>query len=334
MTTVETMRGPVDTADLGRTYMHEHVFVVNPDMQYNWPREWGSDDDRIVEAVTKLRALAAQGVKTFVDCTAPGLGRNIPLLAKVAEQVPELNIIVSTGVYITDEIPFTFSVRGPGLNEIAGTQDPEPMVEFFVGDIADGIGDTGVKAGMLKCAIDTEGMTGGVERVMRAVAQAHLQTGTPITVHTHPDSKTGLDVKRVLCDGEGVDPHRVVLGHSGDTTDIAHLRELGDHGFWLGFDRFGVDFPDGYGMPTSQSRNDTLIKMCQLGYADQIVLSHDTNCYMDWMSPQTRNAFLPQWNYLHLGNDVLPYIREHGVTDEQITTMLVDNPRRIFEGKC
>ena len=314
--------------------MHEHLFVVNPDMQRNWPREWGRDEDRVADAVTKLRELAAQGVRTLVDCTVPGLGRNIPLMAQVAEQVPELTIIVSTGLYIADDVPFTFMLRGPGLNDLIGTDEPEPMVELFIGDLTDGIADTGVKAGMLKCAIDAKGMTKGVERVMRAVAQAHLETGAPVTVHTHPETKTGLEVMKVLCDAGGVDPQHVVLGHSGDSTDIAHLRELADHGFWLGFDRFGVDYPAGMveGSPTYQSRNDALIEMCRLGYADRIVLSQDTSCYMDWMPPELRAVGLPQWNYLHLGNHVLPDLRKRGVTDEQITTMLVDNPRHIFEG--
>ena len=223
MTLVPTVRGPVETADLGPVYMHEHIFVLTADIQQNYPAEWGSEEDRIADAVGKLRALAAQGVRTIVDPTVVGLGRYLPRIQRIAEQVPELNIIVATGLYTYDSVPFFFVGRGPALNAMLGTEVPDPMVDMFVQDITEGITGTGVRAGMLKCAIDHQGMTPGVERVMRAVAAAHHRTGVPVTVHTHPGSRSGLAVKRVLCDEEGVDPRRVVLGHSGDTTDWTTL---------------------------------------------------------------------------------------------------------------
>ena len=325
MPEVPTVRGPVDTAELGRTYMHEHVFVLTPDVQQNYPQEWGDEDDRVVDAVAKLTALAESGVRTIVDPTVIGLGRYIPRIVRIAEQVPDLNIVVATGCYTYDEVPFFFHHRGPGLNEALGTEVADPMVDMFVGDIVDGIAGTGVKAGVLKCAIDEQGLTGGVERVMRAVARAHRQTGTPITVHTHPGSRTGSAVQQVMVDEEGVDPKRIVLGHSGDTTDADHLTELAEAGFLLGMDRFGINL----GI-TFEARADIVVKMCERGYADRMVLAHDASCYIDWIEPSVL-AVLPQWHYLHIEQDVLPYLREHGVTEEQITTMLVDNPRRYFE---
>jgi phosphotriesterase-related protein len=321
---VQTVRGPVDTAELGTTLMHEHIFVLNADIQQNYPTEWGSEDERVADAVTKLRELAGRGVRTIVDPTVIGLGRYIPRIQRIAEQVPELNIIVATGCYTYHDLPFFFHYRGPALNEATGTEVPDPMVDMFVGDLEDGIAGTGVRAGFLKCAIDHEGMTPAVERVMRAVAKAHRRTGAPITVHTHPTSRQGLAVKTVL-DDEGVDPRRVVLGHSGDTTDIEHLVELAEAGFVLGFDRFGINLAT-----TFEARADTLIEMCRRGYAGQIVLSQDASCYIDWLEPGVMDL-LPQWHYTHIHDDVLPYVREHGVTDEQIETMLVANPRAYFE---
>jgi phosphotriesterase-related protein len=169
MSQVPTVRGPVDTADLGPTYMHEHIFVLSADVQQNYPGEWGSESERVADAATRLGALAARGVRTIVDPTVVGLGRNLPRIQRVAEQVPELNIIVATGLYTYDSVPLFFSYRGPALNEALGTEVPDPMVDMFVADITEGITGTGVRAGMLKCAIDEGGMTPGVERVMRAV---------------------------------------------------------------------------------------------------------------------------------------------------------------------
>jgi phosphotriesterase-related protein len=320
---VQTVKGPVDTAELGQTLMHEHVFVLTADMQQNYPEEWGSEDERVADAVGKLQALAAVGVRTIVDPTVVGLGRYIPRIQRIAEQV-DLNIVVATGCYTYDDVPFFFHHRGPALNAAVGAEVPDPMVDLFVRDVEDGIAGTGVRAAFLKCAIDAPGLTPGVERVMRAVAKAHQRTGVPITVHTHPGSQSGLVVQRVFGE-EGVDPGRVVLGHSGDTTDADHLSALADAGFVLGMDRFGI-----YLETTFEARCDVVVEMCRRGYAERMVLSQDTSCYIDWIDPQVM-ALLPQWTYTHIHEEVLPYLREHGVTDEQIETMLVTNPRRYFE---
>ena len=257
MTQVETVRGPVDSAALGRTYMHEHIFVLTPDVQQNYPDEWGDEDSRVDDAVQKLNELATRGVSTIVDPTVIGLGRYIPRIQRIAAQVPDLNIVVATGCYTYGDVPFFFHYRGPALEAALGQPVPDPMVDMFVGDITEGIAGTGVKAGMLKCAIDEQGMTGGVERVMRAVAKAHRRTGTPITIHTHPGSRQGLAAKRVL-DDEGVDPRRVVLGHSGDSSDADHLQSLAEAGFVLGMDRFGINLET-----TFEARADTVVEMCR-----------------------------------------------------------------------
>ncbi len=325
MTPIQTVRGPVDSADLGRTYMHEHIFVLTTEVQQNFPEEWGDEEQRVADAADALAGLAEHGVHTIVDPTVIGLGRYIPRIQRVAERVPDLNIVVATGCYTYDDVPFFFHHRGPGLAGTVGTEVTDPMIEMFTRDITEGIAGTGVRAGLLKCAIDKQGMTDGVERVMRAVARTHHRTGAPITVHTHPASYSGLDARRVLCTEEGVDPGRIVLGHSGDTTDVDHLGELADAGFVLGMDRFGLNLDT-----TFEARADTVVEMCRRGYAASMVLSHDASCYIDWIDPGVK-AFLPQWHYLHLEQDVLPYLREHGVTEAQLSSMLVDNPRRYFE---
>ena len=325
MSQVPTVRGPVSSAGLGPTYMHEHIFTLTADVQQNYPQEWGSEEARIADAAGKLRALAAQGIATIVDPTVVGLGRYIPRIQRVAEQVPELNIIVATGLYTYDSVPFFFRNRGPALNEVLGTEVPDPMVGMFVADIVEGIAGTGVRAGVLKCAIDADGMTPGVERVMRAVAAAHHRTGAPVMVHTHPGARTGLEVKRVLCDSAGVEPGRVLLAHSGDTTDCDHLAGLADAGFTLGMDRFGLNVET-----TFEARADTLVEMCRRGYAGSMVLSQDASCYIDWIDQEVL-PFMAQWHYLHIGDEVLPYIRDRDVTDGEIATMLIENPRHFFE---
>lgn len=316
---IDTVRGPVATGDLGVVLMHEHVFVLSPEIIANYPEGWGDEAAREADAVGKLNALAAIGVDTIVDPTVIGLGRYIPRIQRVAAQT-DLQIVVATGVYTYNDVPMYFHFTGPGT----ALDGPETMTDLFVRDITEGIAGTGVKAAILKCATDEPGLTPGVERVLRAVAQAHRQTGVPITTHTHAATRRGLEQQRVFAE-EGVDLRRVIIGHSGDTTDVGYLEELIAAGSYLGMDRFGLD-----NVLSFEDRVDTVARMCERGYADKMVLSHDASCYIDWLPEAALPFALPNWHYLHIHNDVLPALRQRGVTEDQISTMLVDNPRAIF----
>lgn len=319
MPVINTARGAIDVADLGVTLMHEHVFVMTTEIMENYPESWGDGAKREADAVVRLNELKSRGVDTIVDLTVVGLGRYLPRIARIAAKT-ELNIVVATGLYTYGDVPMYFHYRGPG----APLGGPEPMVDMFVRDIEHGIADTGIKAAILKCATDEPGVTPGVERVLRAVAQAHRQTGVPISTHTHAATRRGLEQQRIFAE-EGVDLTRVVIGHSGDTTDIGYLEELVAGGSYLGMDRFGVDAFLGF-----EDRVDTVVRMCERGHADRMVLSHDASCYFDALPEATLSVALPNWHYLHIHDDVIPALRARGVTEEQLTTMLVDNPRRIF----
>jgi phosphotriesterase-related protein len=316
MALVETVRGPVDVDSLGTTLMHEHVFILNEEVRENYPGDW-NETDRVDDAIAKLTALYERGCQTVVDPTVLGLGRDIHRIRRVADGVP-LNIVVATGLYTYNDLPFYFRYRLPRAGGL------DPMAQMFIGDITTGIAETGVKAAFLKCAIDDQGLTAGVERAMRAVCRAHKETGAPVTVHTHPASHTGRDVLGVLR-GEGVDLSRVVLGHSGDTTDLDYLTEMADSGCLLGMDRFGLDI-----ITPFEQRVQTVAALCERGYAGSMVLSHDASCHIDWFPPEAIGVFAPRWHLEHIFDDVLPALRERGVTDEQIQAMLVANPRRYF----
>jgi phosphotriesterase-related protein len=317
---LNTARGSIDTASLGVTLMHEHVFVLSPEIHNNYPEVWGDEAKREADAVARLNELKSRGVDSIVDLTVIGLGRYIPRIARIAAQT-DLNIVVATGVYTYNDVPMYFHFSGPG------SPLGEPMVDMFVTDIEQGIAGTDIKAAILKCATDEPGVTPGVERVLRAVAQAHRRTGVPISTHTHAATRRGLEQQRIFAE-EGVDLSRVVIGHSGDSTDIGYLEELIAAGSYIGMDRFGVDV-----YLDTEQRVNTVATMCERGHADKMVLSHDASCYMDWLPEEMVPVVMPNWHYLHIHNDVIPALKQRGVTDEQLTTMLVDNPRKIFEAR-
>ncbi|HWF15698.1 MAG TPA: hypothetical protein VG244_05910 [Acidimicrobiales bacterium] len=319
MSQVNTVGGAVDGGRLGRTLMHEHIFVLSPEIEKT-PAEW-DESTQVTRAADKLRELKEQGIDTLVDLTVIGLGRYIPRILEVARQVPDINVVVATGVYTYNDVPMYFHFQGPGT--ILGGS--EPMVDLFVREITEGIGETGVRAGILKCASDRPGITPGVERVLRAVAQAHRATGVPITTHTPtPPEPWGLEQQRVFKE-EGVDLSRVVIGHSGGTVNTDYHLSLIDNGSYLGFDHFGLP-----GI-TLEERVDAVARLCTRGYAERIVLSHDAMCFVDWFPRSVMDA-TQTWRWTYISDVVLPEMRARGISEGDITTMLVDNPRRILEG--
>ncbi|MGW6035375.1 phosphotriesterase family protein [Gordonia terrae] len=319
MATVQTATGSIDSADLGNVLVHEHVFIVNEEFRQNYQDDW-DEDEKVAEAVRDLAELKELGIDTILDPTVLGLGRYIPRIQRIAEQV-DLNIVVATGLYTYNDIPFQFHYAGPGLL----FDVPEPLVTLFTKDLTEGIADTGVRAAFLKCAIESQGLTPGVERVMRAVGQTSAQTGAPITVHTDPHSQSGLVAQKVLAE-EGADLTKVVIGHSGDSVDLDYLMKLADAGSVLGMDRFGLDL-----LLPFDERVNTVAELCKRGYADRMALAHDAACFIDWFDHEAKKQALPKWNYRHISEEVLPALRERGVSEADIATMLVDVPRRYFE---
>jgi phosphotriesterase-related protein len=317
---VETVRGPVDTSTLGPTLMHEHVFILNADVEQNLPPGSWDEEERVADAVAKLNELKGRGIDTIVDPTVIGLGRYIPRVQRVAAQT-DLNIVAATGIYTYNDVPFYFHYR----LAVMASDGVDPIVGLFVRDITEGIGDTGVKAAILKCVTEENGLTPGIERVLRATARAHRETGVPITTHTHVHTHRGRDQQRVFKE-EGVDLERVVIGHSGDSTDFDYLRELMDNGSFIGMDRFGIDV-----LLPFEDRVNTVVALCAQGYAEKMVLSHDASCFIDWFDPEVIRLGAPNWRFTHISDDVVPALKERGVTDGQVEAMLVSNPRRIFE---
>jgi phosphotriesterase-related protein len=316
VSTVETVRGPVDVSALGRTLMHEHIFVLQPEALQNFGHVWGSrywdEEVRVADAVEKLRAVRAAGIETIVDATAYGLGRFIPRLERINAEV-DLNLIVATGVYAFLELP-----------NFLGYRSVDAIAELFVREIREGIDDTGVKAAFIKCAVERHGIVGDIPRVLAAVSRAAIETGVPVMVHTNAAAGTGLPALEALTD-EGVEPSRIVIAHAGDSNDLAYLRAIADTGAWLGCDRFNIEHFN----PDAQ-RIETLVKLLAEGYGDRVHLSHDAACFIDFMVGDPAFAH-ERPDYLHISTKILPALRQSRVTDEQIDELMIANPRRFFE---
>lgn len=306
--TVEAVTGPLDTRDLGVTLMHEHVLVASPGVRENFP-VWDRERE-LAAAAEKLREVMAMGVRTLVDLT-PGDWRDVPFVVEAAKK-SGMQIVVATGLYY--DVPRYFWSRGI-----------DHMAALFVADIREGIAGTGVKAGVIKCAADEEGLTEPVEKVLRASARAHRATGVPISTHTWAAGRTGT-LQQDVFESEGVDLSRVIIGHSGDSEDLGYLVGLMRRGSYIGMDRFGDE-----DRLTTDRRVATVGRLCANGYAGQLVLSHDAACYMDWFDAEYHRRRRPNRRFTYIGEVILPALRAAGVTEAQIHTMTVENPRAIFE---
>jgi phosphotriesterase-related protein len=303
--------------------VHEHVVNINAEVVRDQPSmSWGQSRSAVRDRViADLNDLASRGVGTIVDATVFGHGRDAAFVQEISRQV-NLNIVVATGIYAFDYLPHFFERR-----PVTAARPRDALTEFFVRDICEGIAGTGLKAAIIKCATDVEGVTPRNERILRAVAAAHRETGVPITTHTVAARRNGLDQQRIFA-SEGVDLTRVIIGHSGDSQDYDYLRALMDAGSLIGADRFGMYLP---GRLSLDARVAIVADLCAAGYSDRIVLSHDYTLFSDWFDDTV--AFPPEWRMTHISDYIVPALRARGVADEHIRQMLVDNPRRLFEAR-
>ena len=311
MPIIYSVSGPIDTSEIGFALMHEHILVQSPGLKENLPVM--DRQAEIGRAVQKLKDVASRGVKTLVDLT-PADWRDIPFVKEVVAQ-SGMQVIVATGIYW--EVPHYF--------QTLGQRTPEHFADLFVRDITEGIMDTGVRAGIIKCATDESGVTPDVERILRASAKAHRATGVPVSTHTHAASHVGLKQQDIF-ESEGVDLSRTVIGHSGDSEDLEYLTTLIKRGSYIGMDRFGLD----QFLP-QEKRVATIAKLCEMGYAGKMVLSHDASCYFDWAPPELIPQVVPNWHFNYIPDVVIPDLKAAGVTGEQVQMMTMDNPRSIFE---
>ena len=310
MATLQTVTGPIDSADLGFTLMHEHILIANWSMRMAMPG-WIDRKELIARAIVEVKSAKARGVRTIVDLTPVNLGRDIDVIRAVAEGA-EMQIIAATGFYWTEE-PF---FQG---------WDVDQLVDFLRPDIEKGMQGTDARAGIIKCATDHLGVTPLNEKLLRVAARLHRATGVPISTHTSSRHRTGLAQQKIFAE-EGVDLSRIVIGHCGDTTDLDYLCEILDQGSTIGMDRFGLDM-----LLPFADRVSTIARLCRAGRTPGMVLSHDASCHIDWFPRQAIAQLAPRWNMRHISDDVLPALRSEGVSEPQIDALCVANPRRIFE---
>ena len=312
---INTVTGPINAEDLGFTLMHEHVMVSAPNMYRTFPDLFGPEN-REQRAIDTLKRAKSEGIDTIIDATTYDLGKDPQLLAEVS---------AGSGVNI-------INVTGWGLDvpRFLSGVSPNQMAREFVKDIEEGFRGTGIKAGILKCAADFQGVTVDLELMARAASRAHVETGIPMMVHSYPTGQVARRQIEIFKE-EGVDLTKVKIDHSNDTTDTEYLQWILDQGCYLGLDRYPGQFV------SPHMRTVTLKNLIDMGYGDRLCPSHDCICLHihkeqpDGTIPEEHDFFKSNMDqYLYIHRHVIPDLLEMGITEEQVQQLFVDNPRQFF----
>lgn len=323
---VNTVSGPLSADKLGKTLIHEHIIFGYPGWYGDMTMAPFDRKAVVKEAVAVLKEIKELGVTTFVDATPNECGRDPELLKEVSEK-SGINIICSTGYYFEAEgAPAYFKFRSQLLD--AGSE----IYEMFMKEITEGIGTTGIKAGVIKLASSENCITDYEKMFFLSAARAHKETGIPIITHTQHGSM-GPEQAEFLV-SEGVDPKKIMIGHMSDNTDIRyHLNTL-KHGVFISFDRMGIQVIAG--CPYDSEKYPVLIGLIGGGYADRIMISHDY--VIHWLGrpidipEEISKPLIGNWYPTHLFKNIIPELKKGGITDEQINSVVVDNPRVLFGG--
>jgi phosphotriesterase-related protein len=318
--TVNTVLGPIAPEELGVTLMHEHIIYG--------AAGWYADntvapldrEDVIKSSLSVMKTLKRYGLQTFVDATANDTGRDADLLKEISAK-SGVNVVCATGLYTEAEGASPYF----RLRTQAGDATSE-ICELFMKEITEGIGTTKVKAGVIKVATGHGRISAYEEMVLRAAARAQKETGVPIITHT--EAGTMGPEQADLLISEGVTPGRIMVGHMCGSADLKYHTSVLEKGVYIAFDRLGLEV-----IHSDAIRKACIIGLISIGYADRIMLSHDSVMRMLGRSiEEAKSLLLPNWVPTHIFENIIPALHKSGVTAEKIRLMMVDNPRRLFAG--
>jgi len=317
---IQTTTGTAAPEDLGRTLIHEHVLVGMPgwDLDPLAPRY--VRDEVMAQAVDRMQELADHGVATFVDPCPMDLGRDVEFLAELSQK-SGMRIICTTGAYF----------EAAGITHTFRNMSAEQITEIYVAEVTNGIGGTDIRAGAIKIATGSGVVSEYEKKLVTAAARAARETGVPIISHTE-DATCGHD-QIDLVTGEGLPAGRLLVGHSDGIDDHDYQRSLAERGAFVGFDRFGISL-----FISDEVRIKNVLRLAQAGHTDRILLSHDSIiCWLGRPVPFGNRyedvlAMLPDWRPTLIFQKVIPELLKGGLSEDDIETMLIGNPRRMFAG--
>lgn len=308
---VATVSGSVTGEDLGWVLPHEHLVTSSAGVWDAYPELIGdlvSLESRVEAA---LRALTETPIRTLVDLTTHDLGRNVTFLQKISSSTG-INIVAATGCWL--DAPRSFTSRHP--DEIAA---------LFIRELTDGIGGTGIRAGVIKVANEGD-IAAEARTIFLAAGLASAQCAAPIYTHSRSLTHDGFKQLEILIEA-GADPNRICIGHCNDTIDPEYLTALAARGCYIGLDRF----PGSHGA-TLGERIDSVANLIERGLAANILLSHDWAVEFSHVAAPRNGSTRNPGGYRFIYDTVIPQLSLAGVSAAALATICSDNPRRFLTG--
>lgn len=319
MTTVRTVLGEKPADRLGKTLIHEHALIGFPGWFLDSRQPPFRRDDALARVTDAFAQLKDYGVETVVDPCPADLGRDVEFFAEVSQR-SGVDLICASGVYY----------QASGITFTLGILDVEAITEIFIKELEEGVGETGIRPGIVKIATGHGEVSRYERKMLTAAARAAKATGTPVLSHTE-GCTCGHDQIDIVT-GEGVSVDRLLIGHTDGTEDLDYQVSIAERGVYVGFDRFGLEeiVPDAVRMKNLKALVDR-------GYRDQLMMSHDTvNCWLGGPPRQPPGtdlqAIRPNWRMTHIFETIIPELKRMGMSDADFDVILKENPRRFFDG--
>jgi predicted metal-dependent phosphotriesterase family hydrolase len=306
-----TVRGPLLASELGFTQTHEHLLLNVEWIDTRFSLDGILDDEAL--AVEELGAFATAGGRTIVDLTNVGLRRD-PLGVRRISEATGVNVVMGCGWYRQPYYP---------AEALIDRTSTDALAERLIFEIEHGLDGTDVRPGIIgEIGSHKDFVTAQEERVFRAAGRAAARTGLAVSTHSAA-SPVGLEHLRLLCE-EGVDPSRVVIGHSDSYPYLEYLEAVLQQGAYVQFDNIG------YKLPVVASLESRLIpviaELVRRGWSERLLLSQDV-CHRSHLKAYDGNG------YDYILSCFLPRLRDAGLDSDTLTLMTVDNPRRMLSGQ-
>lgn len=319
MKNVQTVCGKIDANSITGALVHEHILASAPGIPENYPQLYG--DNFFEKAKNDLEKLVENGINTIVDASTYDIGRD-PKRLRMLSQQTGINIICTTGFFSS-------------LDNSFGNFSEDRISRIYIDDIKTGMAGTDIKAGIIKAVMDRECSTPGRILQHRAAANASIETGCQIFLHTASELETGRYQLKILKDA-GAHMDKVRVDHILDTTNMEYISWLYDQGVWLGADRLPrVRFKKEYFVST-QARLNTIKAMIDAGMSDRMLFSHDASSVStlwDTVDEDTlrfvHEEVIPD-GWLFIKKHAFPMLVKMGVPPETLHKILYENPRRFF----
>jgi phosphotriesterase-related protein len=297
-----TVRGPIAANSLGKTAVHEHVVI---DLYPIIGRYEGTLEDEDL-AADELRRYGDAGGYAIVDATNHGIGRQPEALQRISE-ASGVQIIMGSAWYRERVYP-------PVVFESTVNQ----LADSIALDITKGVGGTGIRAGIIgEIGTEREFISPAEERVFRASARAHKETGAAITTHTTHLGELAMEQLSLLME-EGVPANRIAIGHMGDRRHVGLELPVLAEGAFVAFDQVGWREHQ-----SDEQRARNIVQLVQSGYKDQLLVSQDI-CYTSHLHWHDGRG------YDYLLRNFVPMLHKAGLSEKDIDALLVDNPRRLL----